>query len=194
MSKGYNPKQLWFTSDTHFFHKRILTFDIPTRQYSSVEEMNEDLIRRWNEKVKAGDTVVVVGDFSFGSVDNTVAVLKMLNGQKLLAEGNHDSGLLRNKKFLDQFVTTSPIIELRVQDPDAHAGVQRIVACHYAMRVWNQQHRGSWHVYGHSHGNLPEDGSKSFDVGVESGIYPWSYWDIKAKMDTKTFTPVDHHR
>lgn len=194
MSKGYNPDQLWFTADTHFFHKRVLEFGLPTRKFGSVEEMNEHLIHRWNEKVRPGDTVVVAGDFSFGSVEKTVKVLQRLNGQKLLAVGNHDHGLIKNQKFLDEFVRASPILELRVQDPDAHAGVQRIVVCHYAMRVWNQSHRGAWHVYGHSHGGLEEDGSRSFDVGVESGVYPWSYHDVKEKMSTKTFTPVDHHK
>ncbi len=33
---------------------------------------------------------------------------------------------------------------------------QPIVICHYAMRVWNRSHHGAWHLYGHSHGNLPD--------------------------------------
>lgn len=32
---------------------------------------------------------------------------------------------------------------------------QRIVLCHYAMRVWNHSSHGAWHLYGHSHGRLP---------------------------------------
>ncbi len=58
---------------------------------------------------------------------------------------------------------------------------------HYAMRVWNASHHGSWHLYGHSHGTLPDDiTSLSFDIGVDSQHYkPLSYDEVKAIMSQK---------
>jgi len=50
------------------------------------------------------------------------------------------------------------------------------------MRVWNGSHRGSYHLFGHSHGGLPSHGL-SFDVGVDCHNYsPISYDDVDKKM------------
>ena len=53
----------WFTSDTHFGHKNIIEYC--KRPFSSVEQMNEMLIKKWNNKVKVDDIVFHLGDFSF---------------------------------------------------------------------------------------------------------------------------------
>ncbi len=51
--------------------------------------------------------------------------------------------------------------------PEISVNGQPIVLCHYAMRVSNRSHHGAWHLYGHSHGNLPEGPtSLSMDVGI----------------------------
>lgn len=52
----------WFISDTHFGHVNILKYD--ERPFADIEEMNEELIKRWNKKVKNGDTVWFLGDFA----------------------------------------------------------------------------------------------------------------------------------
>ena len=51
----------YFTSDLHFGHENILRFD--KRPFSSIKEHDEELIKRWNAKVKPGDTVYILGDF-----------------------------------------------------------------------------------------------------------------------------------
>ena len=51
--------------------------------------------------------------------------------------------------------------------------------CHYAMRVWNGSHHGAWHLYGHSHWNLPDTPSLSMDVGVDTHDFrPWHFDEI----------------
>lgn len=72
---------------------------------------------------------------------------------------------------------------------------QRIILCHYAFRVWNSSHHGSWHLYGHSHGSLPDDlGALSWDVGSDNNNFtPISFEQVKEIMSHKTFVPVDHH-
>lgn len=78
---------IWFSSDHHFGHKNVIEYC--KRPYSSVEEMNEDLIRRWNETVEPQDIVIYLGDFSLGKswVRN---IIPRLNGSKHLIAGNHD--------------------------------------------------------------------------------------------------------
>lgn len=58
------------------------------------------------------------------------------------------------------------------------------------LRVWRGSHRGNWHLYGHSHGTLPDLEDKlSFDVGVDAhDFHPLSYEEVKAIMAKKTWT------
>ena len=78
-----------------------------------------------------------------------------------------------------------------MKDPEAKNGVQAIVLFHYAMRVWRNDFRGSWHLYGHSHGNLPDKADRyAFDIGVDChDFYPLSYAEVKAIMKTKSWVP-----
>lgn len=80
---------VFFISDTHFFHQKILEFEKEARPFSSVEEMNEELVARWNNIVTKRDTVWHLGDVCFGHVSN-LAIIKRLNGTKHLIMGNHD--------------------------------------------------------------------------------------------------------
>ena len=70
--------------------------------------------------------------------------------------------------------------ELVIKDDDH----QRIIMCHYGMRVWNHSFRGSWHIYGHSHGTLPPRMErKEEDVGVDVWDFkPISYYELKGAM------------
>jgi calcineurin-like phosphoesterase family protein len=63
------------------------------------------------------------------------------------------------------------------------------------MKIWRNSHRGSWHLYGHSHGGLHESpNSLSFDVGVDARDYrPISFDEVSKLMAKKTFKPIDHH-
>jgi calcineurin-like phosphoesterase family protein len=158
--------------------------------------MDEMLIKNWNSCVQPGDSVYVVGDMCLARPEYGVSRIGRMNGQKFLIEGNHDKGCLKSQAFRDLFVWVRPLFELKVPDTDAQdSHTQRIVLCHYAMRVWNKSHRGAWQLYGHSHGTLPDDPkSFSMDVGVDPNNYtPLSYSQVKARMSKKTWSPVDHH-
>ncbi|MBP5230316.1 MAG: hydrolase, partial [Clostridia bacterium] len=58
---------VYFIADTHFGHKNILR--ICGRPFETIEEMNETLIRNWNERVRGSDTVYIVGDMFFRCLD-----------------------------------------------------------------------------------------------------------------------------
>jgi calcineurin-like phosphoesterase family protein len=173
---------IYFTADTHWGHKNIIRYS--NRPFRSVEEMNKALIDNINSVVKENDELYHLGDFCFGpNAKYFRDAIKCKNVH--IVWGNHDRDT-RRQKYL--FTTSSELKEIKY-------GGQSIVLCHYAMRVWNKSHHGAWMIYGHSHNSLPEqDDSLSFDCGVDGHDYkPWSYDEVKIKMATKNFKPIDHH-
>ena len=61
------------------------------RPFSNINEMNEEMIKRWNSVVKKGDKVWHLGDFGFGSKKQIANVVSKLNGRIFLILGNHDN-------------------------------------------------------------------------------------------------------
>ena len=183
----------FFTADTHLGHKNVIKYC--DRPYTCVDNMDAELIDNWNSVVSPSDTVYHVGDFFFNNANRAQEILNQLNGTINLIRGNHD----RNKKILDMIELRGGFVKdmhtYKCADEDAIGGKQEIVLCHYAMRVWNKAHYGAWHLYGHSHGSLPDDvTSMSFDVGVDVHNYtPITYEQVKVYMFKKQYNAIDHH-
>jgi len=188
-------RRTFFASDHHFGHKNILKY--ANRPFGTVYEMDRELITRHNEVVTKKDIVYFIGDFAFYSdPENIIEILQSMNGEKHFVSGNHDKAMY-NERVMKCFQSFSkaPFKEIYVADTDARGGRQSITLCHYAMRVWNKSHHGAFHLYGHSHGSLPDDPtSRSFDIGVDCwDFYPVSYEQVKKTMAKKTWQPIDHH-
>jgi calcineurin-like phosphoesterase family protein len=143
---------MWFTADTHFGHENIIRHC--NRPFSSVGEMDEEMIARWNARVGRRDVVWHLGDFSFRGA-HPLRYFSRLNGQISFILGNHD----KRTQLRDCTNTVIDVIELRAQG-------HKIFLSHYAHRVWPSSFRGSLHLYGHSHGTLPGT-ERSMDVGVD---------------------------
>jgi len=190
---------IFFTADSHWNHKNICLHS--HRPFLSVEEMNEELITRWNSVVSLTDTVYHTGDILFRTRGRESGwnILDRLNGRIYLVLGNHDKHNL--KQFKDRFELwptgrwDEQLVKIKIEDEDAPKGIREIVLCHYAMRVWQNSHHGTWMLHGHSHGSLEDlSTSLSFDVGVDChNYYPISYQRVKEIMSKKTFVPIDHH-
>ena len=177
---------IWFTSDTHFGHKNILKYT--DRPFSSVEEMDEILIENWNNRIEKDDEVYHLGDVALCSPKKLREILARLNGKIYLIRGNHDKSA---EACRDRFEWIKDYYELEISDPEGHKEKQLIVLFHYAMRVWQASHYGTYHLYGHSHGELPDDpNALSFDVGVDCHNYaPINYDEIKSIMKSKSWSP-----
>lgn len=175
---------IWFTSDTHFGHKNIIKYT--HRPFSSVEEMNEALIENWNNRVQDNDEVYHLGDVALCSPNKLRKILARLKGKIYLIKGNHD---LSAEACQDRFEWIKDYYELEVDDSNGYKGKQLLVLFHYAMRVWQASHYGSYHLYGHSHGELPDiPDSLSFDVGVDCHNYaPINYDEVKHIMSKKNW-------
>ena len=79
---------IWFIADPHFSHANIVKYC--HRPFSSVEEMDAELVARWNARVKKDDVIWCLGDFAFGPKDNVKKFVSRLNGKIKLVMGNHD--------------------------------------------------------------------------------------------------------
>lgn len=80
---------IYFISDTHFNHKNIIKYC--NRPFDSIQQMNETLIKNWNEIVNSEDTIYHLGDFALGSKGLILDIVNKLNGNKYLVRGNHDN-------------------------------------------------------------------------------------------------------
>jgi calcineurin-like phosphoesterase family protein len=78
----------FFSSDHHFFHANIIRYC--NRPFSSVEEMNEALIQRWNAVVSPDDSVYYLGDMFMGQKKDWPGIRSRLNGLVFFVVGNHD--------------------------------------------------------------------------------------------------------
>lgn len=107
---------IYFTSDTHFYHKNVVDYcNRPYRTadgHPDIKAMNEDLINRWNAVVGPEDTVFHLGDFAFGGPGKCVAIRQALNGHIFLIKGNHDSSPSKWLKPLDKWAHSLQIGEL----------------------------------------------------------------------------------
>lgn len=132
--------------------------------------MNDTMIEKWNAKVKNDDIVYHLGDFGFGDIR---PIIKKLNGKIVLIVGSHDKSALQCRDMFKAIY--NGFYELRVDDLS-------ITLCHWAMRRWPKSHYNTWHLFGHSHNQLPPFG-KSFDVGVDCWKFePLSLAEVKEVM------------
>lgn len=127
---------IFYTADLHFHYKPFL----PGRPFASVEEMDEAMIRLWNETVTDRDTVYVVGDVGYNGGYVPGDALGRLQGRKHLIRGNHDTGFENAPKLFDYFETVTDFNE--IDDGETH-----ILLCHYPILY---RKRG-YMIHGHLH-------------------------------------------
>lgn len=83
---------IYYISDNHWNHANIIKYC--NRPFADVDEMDFEMTKRWNEIVKAEDTVYYLGDFALGKGEDIAPLVASLNGQKHLIYGNHDEKAL----------------------------------------------------------------------------------------------------
>lgn len=139
---------IYFISDLHIGHKAAIRFD--KRPFTDVQEMEREIILRWNEKITAEDDVFILGDIFYSYRSKPADFLRKLNGRIHLITGNHNYGILKDKEALAYFANVDKLRMIIDND-------RRVVLCHYPLITWNMKHFGSYHVYGHVHRNIGEE-------------------------------------
>lgn len=160
----------YFTADPHFGHTNIIKFcnrinPETGRKFNNVDEMDSFIIKQFNSVVSKTDTLYILGDFSYRDVHSYA---NKLNGNLILIRGNHDFRFKYNQ-LKQYFSEVYDSVEIKATNPETNKKLG-IYLNHYACRTWPGSHRGNWHLFGHSHGNLEPFG-RSFDIGVDCHNY-----------------------
>ena len=209
-------QKIFFTSDTHFGHANIINYS--NRPFKTIEEHDEVLINNINQMVGRRDFLYHLGDFCWGDTARKQIIiakdiLSKINCKNIyLIVGNHDprgNGGQPNEDFAKLFKSCVNYHVVRVpltDDQDAALAAPRhqIILSHYAIRTWEGQHKGTYHLYGHSHATMPYDNTLSFDVGVDAiatsiglddpqNYRPISSFEVVERLQDKEIVAADGH-
>lgn len=156
----------WFTSDLHFGHANVIKYC--NRPFDSVEQMDIELMHRWNRLIRPHDTVYILGDFSLCNKSRRKEIVSSLKGNKVLVRGNHDGDALDCKNVFD-FVCERVTIRL--------AKKLNVEMCHFPYEPIDErlhekhpQDRGNFLLHGHVHQHWKQKG-RQINVGVDV----WDY-------------------
>ena len=179
----------FYIADTHFGHRNIIRYD--NRPFSTAEEMNIELIERWNKVVGKDDTVYILGDFVWLCGGNserklamnelvTLEILDRLKGKKVLIKGNHD---YITPEVEQGFAKVCDYLEIR-------DGFTRVIMRHYPMPFWNGQFHDSVHLYGHVHNSHQENFCQSWRKELQQiQDIPMRMYNVGCMMEYMDYTP-----
>ena len=204
-------QRLWFTSDTHYNHTNICRAttrwkdaDSVTRDFSSLQKMNETLVSNINKYVQQDDILIHLGDWSFGGFESIKEFRDRIVCQNIhLVLGNHDHHIEKNRDDIQLiFSSVNQYLDLDVSwwIAGKKKDRARFVCMHYPIVSWNGMNDGAIHLHGHVH--LPKHlrmaAGKAMDVGVDGNdLEPIEIDDILIKMVSRPIAkltlPKDHH-
>jgi calcineurin-like phosphoesterase family protein len=185
---------IYFTSDPHFFHKNVIRSC--DRPFTSLEEMHEELIKRYNSVVKPEDSCYFLGDFAFCGVTRMKEIVDQLNGTIYLVPGNHDQKKTRMEK--------AGFIVLEAQETLYFAG-RKFTLCHFPYtptawdtfryklkhfwKFWRRQkynqlrymdrrpvNDGRWLLHGHTHSKKKVNGNQ-----IHVGVDAWKFRPVSIR-------------
>lgn len=168
-------QRVFITADLHLGHHRLCSHDFPggkQRPFDSGEEMDEQLVLRWNSVVQPADKVYVLGDVAIKR--QSIKLLFQMNGRKVLIKGNHD--IFKLKDYAEHF-----------KDIRAYHLLSGFVMSHVPI------HPGSlrWgaNVHGHLHHHKVDD-NRYLNVCVEHTNYtPLSLEEVEWRLHGQMATP-----
>lgn len=177
---------LYFTSDLHFYHEKIIRHT--QRPFRNADQMNQVLIQKWNDKVSHSDEVYILGDLTMKGAEFASACLYSLKGRKHLIRGNHD-GFVDSPNFNQSlFASVSAYKEITYSNT-------RFILFHYPILEWNGHWKGSIDLHGHQHNHKNynmenrKKGILRYDVGVDANDMA----PVSAEEIIDFFNKINHH-
>ncbi len=171
----------FFTADLHLGHRNII--DYSGRPFRDVDEMNVALIERWNETVAGDDEVIVLGDFAMGRIEETLPLIGLMHGRKVLLTGNHDRCWFGHRKGVETSTARyldAGFDEIWQDTVELDVVGRRVLACHFPYRGDSHDHdryvthrpvdKGAWLLHGHVHERW-----QVRDRMINVGVDVWDY-------------------
>jgi calcineurin-like phosphoesterase family protein len=150
----------FLVSDTHFGHAGVCRFTeadgvTKIRPWTDPNEMDEEMIRRWNDRVRPNDKVYHLGDVVINR--RSLKTMARLNGDKVLIRGNHD--IFRDDEYREYFR------ELR-----AYHVLNGMILSHIPLHPESLGRFGT-NIHGHLHTNRVK---KIIGVNTKTGEFKYS--------------------
>jgi len=210
--KQNEDKKLHIVTDLHYNHNP--KWPVPLwkmRGYSSVDEMNVDIITKINKQVGPDDYLLNLGDISLNcSEDKFESLISQIVCRNIyLLWGNHNSpswGIYqRELKKEFPILIEQEVYPFRYKNIifvgnylEAVIDGQYCVFQHFPSTIWNNMSKGAVHGCGHSHYSFPntrEDykEAKILDCSWDNIKRPYTFAEFMTIMNTKGIRKVDHH-
>jgi calcineurin-like phosphoesterase family protein len=204
-------QRLFFTSDTHYNHSNICSATTKwdnasnlTREFNSLDHMNNTLVNNINCMVGEDDILIHLGDWSFGGFEKVQEFRDRILCKNIhLVLGNHDDHISRNKENVQSlFSSVQHYLKLDIRRPINKQTTEKFsfVCMHFPIASWDNMNQGIIHLHGHVHlpKHLRVGNGKSLDVGVDGNdLNPYSLDEVlnlmKKQPIDKLSLPKDHH-
>jgi calcineurin-like phosphoesterase family protein len=133
---------VFLVSDTHFGHLGVCKFTrndgvTKLRPWDDAAEMDEAMVKAWNERVRPNDKIYHLGDVVMSR--KSLAIMRRLNGDKVLIRGNHD--IFKDTDYREHFR------ELR-----AYHVMNGLILSHIPLHEASLGRFGT-NIHGHLHAN-----------------------------------------
>ena len=168
---------VFLVSDTHFGHAGVCRFTeadgvTKIRPWTDPEEMNEAMVKLWNDTVRPNDKVYHLGDVVINR--RYLPILDRLNGDKVLIKGNHD--IFKLEDYVKYF-----------RDIRAYHKMSDYILSHIPLHPESLARWCGGNFHGHLHTNRVMDGDKIdpryFNVSVEQiGFKPILFEEAVKRM------------
>lgn len=178
---------------THFSHEQIIKFC--NRPFADKEEMDEVLIRNWNEKVPPNGLVFHLGDFAWGGCKEYKEIREKLNGRIVLIKGNHEfrNGCRTEEQYNELFEHTAQQLFIEIEG-------RKMYLNHVPFLCYGGTYRDPqglvYQLFGHVHTSPVSSGRDTerlkylfptqYDVGVDNNNFtPISWYEVNEKIQTQ---------
>lgn len=183
-----DPKELdqyWVSSDFHFHHQNIVKgcskweFKDICRDFKSLDEHDQYLVKIINEHVKYNNILIFGGDWSFGGFEQIARFYRMLECANIhFILGNHDHHIENNREEIKHlFLSVQDRLKLEIKD-------DVFIIDHFPLETWDGIFKGYFHLFGHQHSSRIGPGRK-MDIGIDQEgklVTPYNLADLYEKM------------
>ena len=175
---------IFLVGDTHFGHKNILNYEAVARPFATIEEHDNEIVRRWNATVGPRDYVIHCGDVAMGRPG--LRRVAELNGTKALMRGNHD--IFRPAEYYGAGFT-----KLLPQPFDLgkkRGRLTRFCVTHAPIHPMCLAGRWVLNIHGHTHSACAKR-----RVRIGNDTYSWTsdarYYNVSLEQHELTPTPLE---